>query len=189
MSYDIFIDLASRAVAIAVGVYFIAIWLFAGSRYRIHSFVLVVYSAIYYFMPSLDQTSLTYTNSYMQDVGVSMMIEGAAGFAMVACLFFDRLTGKHAIILAFAVLVHSMVYCHLQGSPTWITPVASGFYYLYDELIILVGLMQMVTSYNGIITTYHNSLRNLQRFILRLGFYSDNLHKSLSARKTRENKT
>jgi len=190
MSYLIFIDLVARAIAIVLAIYFVFILLSGDSKYKKHAFVLVAYSAIYYFMPALDQSSLTYKQSYMQDVNVSMMIEGATGFAMLLCLpLGDKLAKFQALILAFAVMCHVMVYCNLKGDPEWIQAIAYGFYAFYDELIILVGLMQMAVSYNGFITAYNNSLRKLQSFVLRTRVYSNYLRKSLSARKKREIKT
>ena len=189
MSYLIFIDLVARTVAIVLAIYFIFILLSGDSKYKRHALVLVVYSAIYYFMPSLDQTSLTYKESYMQDVNVSMLIEGAAGYAMLCCLPFDRLAKFHALTLAFAVLTHCMVYCYLKESPEWIQTIAYGFHAFYDELIILVGLLQMAVSYNGIITAYNNALRKLQSLVLRNKLYSSYLRKGLLSRKKREIKT
>lgn len=188
MSYLIFIDLVSRAVAIVLAIYFIFILLSGDSKYKCHSFVLVVYSAVYFFMPELDQTSLTYKESYMQDVNVSMLIEGAAGFAMVCCLPFDKLAKYHALILAFAVMCHLMVYCNLKEDPEWIQAIAYGFYAFYDELIILVGLMQMAVSYNGFITACNNASSRVQGFVWWARLYSNNLLERLPERKERETK-
>jgi len=189
MDYNIFIDLVARAISIVLAIYFIFVLILGDSRYKRHSLVLVLYSIVYYFMPELDQTSLTYKASYMQDVSVSMMIEGAAGFAMVLSMPFDRLAKHQAVILVFAVTCHAMVYCHYQEDPQWILPIAYGFQAFYDELIILVGLMQMAVSYNGLITAYSNALRKLQGFVFLAGVCSNYLRKSLSARKKREIKT
>lgn len=186
MSYLIFIDLVARTVSIVLAVYFIFILLSGDSKYKRHSFVLVVYSAIYFFMPELDQTSLTYRESYTQDVNVSMLIEVAAGLAMVCLLPFDRLAKFHSLILAFAVICHCMVYCNLKVDPEWIQTIASGFYTFYDELIILVGLMQMAVSYNGIITVYNNGVRKLQSFNNWRYNCTNYLRTCLSARKKRE---
>lgn len=193
MSYPIVIDLIARGVAIILAIYFICILLFGDSQYKKHSFVLVVYSVIYYFMPSLDQSSLTYKTSYMQDVSVAMMIEGAGALAMVALLLFDKRAKYHALILAFAVGCHIMVYSYLQSiskvpqeEPLLLTVL---FFSIYDELIILVGLMQMAVSYNGIITAYFNALSFLQSCISRSRVYFVHMRKSLSTREARENKT
>lgn len=188
MSYLIFIDLVARAVAIALAIYFIFILLSGDSKYKKHAFVLVVYSAVYYFMPTLDQTSLTYKESYIQDVNVSMLIEGATGFAMLLCLPFDKLAKYQALILAFAVMCHVMVYCKLKGDPEWIQAIAYGFYAFYDELIIIVGLMQMAVSYNGIITACNNAPNQVQGLVWWVRVYSNNLLKYLPERKERETK-
>ena len=188
MSYLVFIDLMARATYIVLAIYFIFILAFGDSRYKAHSFLLVTYSFIYFLMPELNVESTTYRNDYLLQVNASMLIEGAAGLAMICILLFDRLARYHALILAFAVTCHFMVYCDIQGDPKWILTIASGFYVFYDELIILVGVMQMAVSYNGFTTASINTPRKLQGVISWFYVCNNNLRKCLSKRKKRETK-
>ena len=135
-------------------------------------------------MPDLNQFSETYRSDYLKQVNTSMLIEGAAGLVMIYFLFFDRLVKYHAVILAFAVMCHIMVYCHIQEDPEWIQAITYGFYTFYDELIILIGLMQMAVSYNGFTT----ALGNVQDYILRSSLYCNYLLKGLFSYKKRESK-
>jgi len=189
MDYSIFIDLVARTVAIALAIYFIFILLAGDSKYKRHSLVLVVYSVVYFFMPSLDQDSLTYKADYLQAVDISMMIEGAAGLAMAYFLSKDSLAKYHAGILVFAIVCHFMVYYKIKGDPEWIQAIAYGFHAFYDELIIIVGLLQMAVSKNGITTAYNNAPGKLQNLVFWAGVCSNHLRKSLLSRKKREIKT
>jgi len=186
MNYLIFIDLVARAVSIVLAIYFIFILLAGDSKYRWHSSVLVVYSFIYFLMPELDTSSPTYKADYLQAVDVSMLIEISAALAMVCFLSKDRLAKFHAMILVFAIVCHVVVYCNIKEDPEWIQAIAYGFYAIYDELIILVGLMQMAVSYNGFITAYNNRSWKLQSFMHWCCRRTSHFRKGLFSRKKRE---
>ncbi len=186
MSYLIVIDYIAQLMAILLGVYFAFIWVFGGSRYRIHAFILVCYSLIYQIMPDLNLSSATYAKDYLVQINASMLIEGAAGLAMSLCYFFDRLAKRHAFILCFAILCHAMAYCSIKDDPLWLLPFAYGLHALYDELIICVIIAQMVVSKDGIIDAYTESSRLLQSFVLSCRVCSKNFREYLSDRKKKK---
>ena len=72
---------------------------------------------------------------------------------------------KHALILAFAALCHNMIIYDLTIHSSFIS---NSFYTWYDELIIMVGLLQMAISHNGLT----NALGNVREHILRFSFYT-----------------
>lgn len=108
-----------------------------------------------------------------------IMIDGVTALIMTTILTKDRLAWKHALILSFAVLCHIMILLNLK------TQSAGFFYTWYDELIILVGLLQMGVSYNGFITSFSNLQKLLSRFML----YCHSFSKGLSGQTKRNRKT
>jgi len=161
-------------------------------RYKLHAFVIFMFS-IAAFVTAPDASNeiaraLT-IDEYANDVGVSVLWDGVTGLILVSLLFFDKLASRQALLLAFAVVCHIMVYCYLKEDPEWLQAIAAGFYYFYDELIILICLMQMAASYNGFISAYINALRELQNFVLRSKHCSNYFRKGLLSRKKREIKT
>lgn len=162
-------------------VYFIAAWflfilIFSDERYRVHAFIIGLASII-----NINTNGLVDSFTYVQDVSISILFDGATALILTMFLVFDKLAVKQSLLLAFAVLCHTMIIYDL----TIASSIFSNFFYTwYDELIIVVGLLQMGVSYNGFIT----ALSNLQKLLPRIVFYSHGVNKSLPTRKERETK-
>lgn len=166
-----------------IAVYFFVILVFSEPKYRVHSAIILLFTIlnIYFKMPT--STSL---EEYVFNRNVNILWDGAAGVLLAFSMVFDRLAGKQALILAFAILCHSMIIYDLTMTQSWF----SGFFYtFYGELIILAGLLQMGVSYNGFTTAYDNALCKLQRLVSWTELHYNNLRKGLLARKKREIKT
>lgn len=117
--------------------------------------------------------------SYIQSKEILIKYDGAIAIAMTMFLFKDKLALKQSLLLAFAVLCHTMILYKL----TIHSSIISAFFYTwYDELIIMVGILQMVISRNGLIS----ALRNVREHILRLSFYCWCFIKGFSLFKKRE---
>jgi len=86
--------------------------------------------------------------------------------ALSMILAFDRDAWKHLALLTFAVLCHVMIIYRLTIEYTLIS---HWFYLYYDELLVLIGLTQMVVSKDG----FRAALSNLL-FLLR-GIHTDYL--------------
>ncbi len=163
-------------------VYFITAWflfilIFSDSRYRVHAFIIGLASII-----NINTNDLVEHFTYVQDVSLSILFDGATALILTMFLLFDKLAVKQSLLLAFAVLCHTMIIYDL----TIASSIFSNFFYTwYDELIIVVGLLQMGVSYNGFTT----ALSNFQKLLPRIVFYSHGINKSLYTRKERETKT
>ena len=136
---------------------FFLIKLFGGtSQDRKHSAVISALCIIYFIMPSIggEQGSESYLSVYVSALGVTILLLGAAMLSMFALAAFDKKAFIHAVIFAFMILFNFMLAWHYVMSP-------SQFFYLYfDELIILISLVQILVSSNGII----DSISNVYRF-------------------------
>ncbi len=96
-------------------------------------------------------------------------------------LAYDKVAWKQALLLAFAVLCHSMIIYDLTISSSLFS---AFFYDFYDELIIMIGLLQMMVSYDGIVSAFSN----LQKLLHRTIFYIHGFSKGLPTQKKRKGK-
>jgi hypothetical protein len=111
----------------------------------------------------VDVFGLVDSLSYLESKAVLIKYDGAFAVCMTMFLVKDRLACKHSILLAFAVLCHTMILWDLQITSSF---VSLFFYSWYDELIILVGILQMAISRNGL----NSALRGIRQHILRISF-------------------
>ena len=151
-----------------IAVYFLCILLFGGRQYRLHSAIIFLSSLlnIIYQLPIA-----TTAQEYINNRSVFVLWDGAAGLLMITILKFDKVAWKQSYLLAFAVLCHSMIIYHLIGEKNWLS---SGFYTYYDELIITVGILQMMVSYDGIVS----SLKRIQNLVLRRRLHFNHSYKN-----------
>lgn len=88
-------------------------------------------------------------------------LEGVTALILTMFLYVDKTAWKQALLLSFATLCHIMIISSIKQAH------AGFFYTWYDELIIAVGLLQMMVSYDGFI----GALSNLQALLLRTYHY------------------
>lgn len=103
--------------------------------------------------------------SYIEEKHLLMWYEILIAIVMMQLLMIDKQAWKHTFILAFAALCHFMIIYDLTIHSSF---TSNMFYTWYDELIIMVGLLQMAISKNGILTALGNSLE----FISRIGIHN-----------------
>lgn len=165
-----------------IAAYFFVILVFSEPKYRVHSAIILFFTIlnIYFELPVSTNKA-----EYISNRGINIAWDGIAGIIMIMCLPLDKLAGKQALILAFAITCHTMIIWYLI-TPSWFS---LFFYSYYDELVILAGLLQMGVSYNGFVTSYNNALHRLQGIIFWSRLSVRYLRKSLFARKKREIKT
>jgi len=114
--------------------------------------------------------------SYVYNRNVSVLWDGATALILAMFLVFDKVAWKQALLLAFATLCHIMIILQLTEAPS----IFSLFFYsFYDELIIIVGILQMMVSHDGLIT----ALGRLQDYIPRLTFNNRGYSASVSSSK------
>jgi len=83
----------------------------------------------------------------------------------------DKTAWKHALILAFAVLCHSMISLYLITDSSFLESVSFLFYEYYDELIIMSALLQIWVSRDGMAKGIDNASRTIQGCLLRANGY------------------
>lgn len=166
-----------------IAVYFCIILFCSDSRYKVHSAIILIFTSLNLYFEVPVSTGL---DSYISNRGVNMAWDGVTAVALTMFLAFDKLAGRQALILAFAVLCHIMVIYDLQVNSNWFSLI---FYNMYDELIILIGLLQMAASYNGFITACNNAFSRIQNLVLWSRVYTNCLRKGLSKREKRETET
>ena len=160
---------------------FSIIVLFGDDKGRIHSFIICVMCVIYFFMPEMPEglTVEEYRKAFSKSAYIAVLINGATGLAMTMFLRLDDKALKHAIILCFAVTVNVMVIFYIE-SKTY------GFFALYfNELLILISILQIGISRNGLST----ALCNISELLRGTYVYSNDISKNLLAREKRETKT
>ena len=158
--------------------YFLFIFVLGGRQNRIHSAILFLSALLNVFFQLPESTSLS---EYIYNRNVSLLWDGATALMLTGFLPFDKIAWKQALLLAFAVLCHSMIIYDLSIASSWFT---LFFYSYYDELIITVGLLQMMVSYDGLI----RALDNLQELLFSGVSHNNGSFQGLSAQEKGEAK-
>lgn len=135
--------MTSFSLCYLIAVYFLVILAFGGSKYWIHAVIIFLASALNVIFELPISTDLA---SYIYNRNVSVLWDGATALILSMFMVFDKLAWKQALLLAFATVCHIMIICHLTIASSIIS---LFFYSLYDELIITIGILQMMVSYDG----------------------------------------
>jgi len=162
-------------------IFFAFLLLFSESAYKKHSFIIVVSCFIYYLMPDANETltDAEYKAEFIKQTMISIMINGAGALAMSAILFNDRKATTHTLIYTFIIFHHIMISLNLINGSSWWNYMNLA---LYDEILILTAITQMMVSYNGLTS----ALCNVQRMLSRVCVYSNYVSKSLFEQTTRK---
>ena len=150
--------------------YFLFILVLGGRENRVHSAIIFIASML---LVVFELPESTNTSEYVFNRGVNILWDSATMLILVAFLFFDKTAWKQALLLAFAVTCHGMIVYDLTIASSL---VSSFFYSYYDELIITVGITQMMVSHDGLIT----ALGNLREFVSGLGIYNRSSAKGIA---------
>ena len=159
-----------------IAVYFLFILVFSEPRYRVHSAIILLFTSlnIYFELPVSNSIE-----GYIANRSINISWDGVTAVALTMCFAFDKLAVKQALLLAFAITCHTVIIYDL----TIASSVFSNFFYTwYDELIIVVGLLQMGVSYNGFTT----ALSNLRELLLRTYHHFNRSYQSLFTQTKRE---
>lgn len=92
---------------------------------------------------------------FIYETNVSILWDAACVLLLITSKLFSQESGKQALLLSFAVLCHIMVaYDIVDFFRTW-----------YVELIILVGILQMMVVWNGFIAAFIRFWKSMSRFL------------------------
>jgi len=152
-----------------------SVLLFSNKNYFLCSVIILLCSLTNVII--IDLLGLTAPMTYIEERGFLIKIDGLPAIILTALYLKDNLALKMSLLLAFSVLCHTMIIYDLTVNSSF---VSNLFYAWYDELIITIGILQMVISSDGITS----ALRNIREHILRISFYSWCYSKGLFAHKT-----
>ena len=150
-------------VAYLVAPWFLFIILFGNNKYLPHATILFLMAFVNILF--VDVFGMVDPLTYVESKDILMWYDIMVALIMITALRIDTLAWKHALILAFAATCHFMILYDLTVYPSFVSYL---FYTWYEELIIMVGLLQMAISHNGLT----NALGNARELILRLSFYT-----------------
>ena len=162
--------LAAKYSSMVLAAYFVFILIFGHSHQKVHAFILSLFSFLGFLLPDVGSNSIS---DYVRACSASMMLDGATALVLTMFMVFDKLAWKQALLLAFAVLCHVMIIYDL----TIESSVFSNFFYdWYDELIIAVGFLQMMVSFDG----FARAFGNLRELLYRVSDYMHRVSQGLS---------
>ena len=150
-----------------VAVWFLFIALSCGKQYPS---AIVLFIASFINLIASIALGLFDSMTYLESLSVLIKYDGALALIMIALLYVDKAAWKHALILAFAVMCHSMISLYLITDSSFLESVSFLFYEYYDELIILSALLQLWVSRDGMAKGIDNASRTLQSCLLRVNW-------------------
>ena len=165
--------MSSLSVSYALAAYFAFLFLCGSKNAKAHSFILMTVSSlnVLFQLPvATDQSSYIYNRE------VFILWDGVTALILSMFLNVDKTAWKQALLLAFATLCHIMIILNIKAHH------AGFFYNWYDELIIAVGLLQMMVSHDGLIGAFSN----LQELLLRTHHYFNRAYQGLFTHKISE---
>jgi len=148
-------------------VYFISVWFFilmltGSDETKRSSFVLFLFTIVQMFTfkeITQEYGSNEYLQSYIEELSLCISVSSLAGVSLTRILHLDELASKHALILVFATITHTMVLCDLTIRSSWFS---LFFFDYYDVLIMIVGLLQIWISRNGMANGLINVFRRFK---------------------------
>jgi len=169
-----------------VAVWFLLITVTCGKK---HPAAAILFLGSLVNIVTVDFLGLVDGMTYLESKEMLIKHDGALALIMTMIMAIDKTAWKHALILVFAVVCHSMISLHLITDSSFLEGVSFLFYEYYDELIIMSALLQLWVSRDGMAKGLDNAFRFLQCVLFRFIFHSYRLHKSLSTQKKIKGRT
>lgn len=129
-----------------IALLFVFIAGFASSKYRHGAIVVFIFSSI-----NIMLTPLMQSLEYVAALEILIKIDAITVLFLCLSCKSNKFSIQQAILLTFATVCHAMLLYELTISSNYISDL---FYNYYDELIILVGILQIMAARNGIISAY-----------------------------------
>ena len=171
----------------ALFLWFLFISVAADKKYRDQSLVL---TAAWGFYCCCFIFKLFDPLSYIEMLCSLILIDSATGLILVTNRFISKYSCKLALTVAFAVTCHFMILLYKSTNSLEIKAFAFGFYLNYDELLVMVGVLQLLISYDGgFLSGIRKVTKSFRKFTVRHRWsYGRSVHyfKSLPTRKERE---
>ena len=173
---------------IDVMIYAMILWFFIASLSskradNVSSVLILVWISITVLWMSkipFDISTKEYLNAYIQKR--EFLVQFDAVFSLIISMFLrhDKNAWKQALLLSFATFCHIMIIYDLS---IYSSSFSSLFYLYYDELIIAIGLLQMMVAYAALVNGITNSRRALSTMLCRSNAYCHGIIKNISTQK------
>ena len=175
-------------------VYLLSVWFFilmitGNSKDKLSAFILFLFTLVNLYIFKENQHvygSTDYFDAYVYELELAISLNGLVALSLTMVMNLDRTAWKQALLLAFATFVHTMVLCDLTIASSWFS---EFFFDHYDGFIILVGLLQIWVSYDGMVKGFNNAFRRIQSVLFRFIFHYYRIRKSLSTQKKIKGRT
>ena len=165
-----------------MAVYFLFIALFGNRENKYHSVIIFISCLLPILSPLEKHLD---SDGYIVIVSTCLSLDSFTALILVLGLGIDKTAWKQALLLAFATLCHIMVILHLSTDLYFMWFISKPFYLNYSGLLVIIGILQMMVSYDGLI----NALSNLQELLLRTYHYCDRSYQGFFTRKDSEKRT
>jgi len=146
MNYSDAIHIARYYFPVITAIFFVMKLIGGESKDRKHSLIICCVCALYFMIDDIDSSlsKIEYREEYIEALFIIILIAGAGMMSMFSMVPFDGKAFKHSLILAFIILINSMLTWHYTVSPQPL------LYSYFDELIIIASIIQIMVSCNGI---------------------------------------
>ena len=112
----------------------------------------------------VDALHITQYFSFAQETELLLMSDGITATALAHTLSKCKLSLRMSLLLAFAVLCNFMVLWDLKITSSFVSLL---FYSWYDELILMIGFLQMAIASDGLNTAF----KRIREHLLCISFY------------------
>ncbi len=151
--------------------YLVAVWFFVlalvSKEERIYSTILFLF-AVFNIMV-FDLFDFTSSFNHVDKKEFLIKLDGALGLIMTFIMYKEDKALAQAKILIFMVLCHTMVVLHLTNEESYILWfISAPFYSLYDKLIVILALLQMWVTRDGMANGLVNVFRKVKIRFLRV---------------------
>lgn len=176
---------------IDVMIYAMILWFFIASLSskradNVSSVLILVWisiTALWMSKIPFDISTKEYLNAYIQKR--EFLVQFDAVFSLIISMFLrhDKNAWKQALLLSFATFCHIMIIYDLS---IYSSSFSNLFYLYYDELIITIGLLQMMVAYAALVDGITNASRTLQALLYRLNVNYNRICKNTLTYKKRK---
>ena len=168
-------------------VYFLLVWFFIGlfskGQFKTNVILFSMYLVNTFWFKEITASypSIEYVNQYILNKEFLVGIDVFFGLLLIAINKSDlnNYDFKHFGLIGFLVLCHFMILWHLTMGKSWFTGI---FHACYDELIIIIGLLQVWVSRDGIFNAISRIQDSDYRFWFR-DIHSGKIHLPRKKRK------
>ena len=164
-----------------MALFFMFIAVFSDKAYR--SSAIILSASILVNIITIPVLHLDKNLSFIDVTGVLIYFDALTALILTYFMRKDKLAIKQAMLLSFATFCHIMIIYDLS---IYSSSFSNLFYLYYDELIITIGLLQMMVAYAALVDGITNAPRTLQALLYRLNVNYNRICKNTLTYKKRK---